>query len=368
MQDNTKPRSNGKKIKWAIGLLLVVGLSVTAYWYVFLRGTVYSDDARIDGELVDLAPELGGTLKFVLADEGDRVKKGQPLFALDNAILEAAQVQAKAEVVSAKAGLSIAEAEHQKAVNGPRGGEIRVAQQAMEQAAAQARLAETTWQRTKELLDSGALPQAELDRVKANLETIDHQRQAAKERLDLLRRGTRIEDKDAALGAVEAAKARVAVAEAVLNQANIKLEKAEVDAPFDGVVVRRWRDPGAMLGPGTPVLTLMNPATLYVAANIEEKYLADVAVGDRVTIEIDAYPDESFSGHITQVLRSTNSTFSLIPSEGVSGTFIKVTQRVPLKIAFDAPPGHALGPGLSVEVRIYSGVQDKTVSATATQE
>ena len=368
MQDTTKPRSNGKKIKWALAFLIVAGLGVTAYWYVFLRGTVYSDDARIDGELVDIAPEVGGNLTLVLVDEGDRVTRGQPLFKLDRAMPEAAQVQANAQVQSARAALSMARAEYQKALNGPRTGEIRVAKQAVERAAAQARLAESTWRRTRELLDSGALPQAELDRVKANLETMDHDRQAAAERLRLLKSGTRIEDKDAALAAVEAAKARVAVAEAALHQAEIQLDKTEVSAPFDGVVVRRWRDPGAMLAPGTPVLTVMNPSTLYVSANIEEQFLADVAVGDRVHIEIDACPGETFTGHITQILRSTNSTFSLIPSEGVSGTFIKVTQRVPIKIAFDTPPGHDLGPGLSVEVRIESGVKETTAATTAQHE
>jgi multidrug resistance efflux pump len=94
---------------------------------------------------------------------------------------------------------------------------------------------------------------------------------------------------------------------------------------------------------------------LRVDANIEEKYLQDIAIGDKVDISVDAYPALHLQGRLMQILRATNSEFSLIPAEGVSGTFIKVTQRVPLRISVTAPADLPLGPGLSVEVRIYSG-------------
>jgi len=104
-----------------------------------------------------------------------------------------------------------------------------------------------------------------------------------------------------------------------------------------------------------PVISMFDPATLRVDANIEEKYLHDVAVGDEADISVDAYPALQLKGRVTEILRATNSEFSLIPAEGVSGTFIKVTQRVPLRIAVAAPPDLALGPGLSVEVKIRIG-------------
>jgi multidrug resistance efflux pump len=104
-----------------------------------------------------------------------------------------------------------------------------------------------------------------------------------------------------------------------------------------------------------PVVSMFDPTTLRVDANIEEKYLDDVAIGDTADISVDAYPTLRLHGRVTEILRATNSEFSLIPAEGVSGTFIKVTQRVPLRIAVTPPPELALGPGLSVEVRIHSG-------------
>lgn len=103
------------------------------------------------------------------------------------------------------------------------------------------------------------------------------------------------------------------------------------------------------------MVSVFDPATLRVDANIEEKYLNEVAVGNRVDVEVDAYPKLRLTGRVAEILRTTNSQFSLIPAEGVSGTFIKVTQRVPLRIAIQAPPGLHLGPGLSAEVRIHRG-------------
>ena len=104
--------------------------------------------------------------------------------------------------------------------------------------------------------------------------------------------------------------------------------------------------------PGQPVVSLFDPKSLRVDANIEEKYLHEIAVGDEVDIKVDAYPDLALKGRVTEILRATNSEFSLIPAEGVSGTFIKVTQRIPLRIAVVSAPDVPLGPGLSAEVKI----------------
>ena len=107
--------------------------------------------------------------------------------------------------------------------------------------------------------------------------------------------------------------------------------------------------------PGRAVLTLFDPSTLRVDANIEEKDLADIAIGDAVDIDVDAYPDLHLQGQVSKILQATNSEFSLVPAEGVSGTFIKVAQRIPLRVKIlNAPANLPLGPGLSVELTIHS--------------
>jgi len=153
---------------------------------------------------------------------------------------------------------------------------------------------------------------------------------------------------------VKVAEAKVEQAQAGLDAALVAVGHTAVAAPFDGVVVRRWLEPGSAAAPGRSVLTLFDPSSLRIDANIDEKNLHDVHVGDKVDIDVDAYPDLHLQGEVSQILQATNSEFSLIPSEGVSGTFIKVAQRIPLRVKLLSRPDHVLlGPGLSVELTIH---------------
>jgi membrane fusion protein (multidrug efflux system) len=351
---NETAQANQKKIVFAIALLLIMALGLFGYWFFFMRGIVYSDDARIDANMVDLAPQVGGVITQVNFNEGDLVKKDQVMFELDKNLLQAALTKAEADVASAQAALAAAQAQYDKALHGPLADEIRIAQTAVEKAAAEKQLADMNWSRAKVLFDQQALSAADRDREKTTWELAKWKYEEALERLNLLKKGTRSEDISAAKAALDAKKADLNSAKARLEQTRINVEYSAVLSPFPGVIVRRWRDPGATVAAGTPILTLLDPATLHVAANIDEKNLDKIEVGDTVDISVDAYPNLRLTGHVEKILRATNSQFSLIPSEGTSGTFIKVAQRVPLRITFDNPSDLPLGPGLSVEVRIHS--------------
>jgi len=280
------------------------------------------------------------------------VARGQVLVVLDKRALAAALAKSEAAVESAKATVAAAQAEYDKAVNGPRPQEIQIAEATERQLEAEATLATAEWERTQKLYEEGATPKSLYDEARAKWQSAVHAHDASVQRLALLREGTRTEDLAAAKAKLELGKSELAEAEAEAEQARVDLDHTDVRSPCDGYVVRRWRDPGAIVPMGTPVLTVMDPSTLHVAANIKEKALDKIAVGDKVVISIDAYPGVRLSGRVTSILRATNSQFSLIPAEGVSGTYIKVAQRVPLRIAVDVPPELDLSPGLSVEVRI----------------
>ena len=217
-------------------------------------------------------------------------------------------------------------------------------------------MARLDFERSKALFKDNAVTQDDLDRARTAYESARQGRENAAQNLALLQQGpAQGRTSAAAKAAGRTARSRVKEAEAAVENARSDLARCTVRAPFDGWVVRRWLDPGAMPLAAQPVVSLFDPATLRVDANIEEKYLHDVAVGDAADISVDAFPALRLHGRVTEILRAANSEFSLIPAEGVSGTFIKVTQRVPLRIAVNAPPELALGPGLSVEVRIHSG-------------
>jgi membrane fusion protein (multidrug efflux system) len=320
-----------------------------------MKGVVYSDDARFGGHLVDLSPEIGGPLIDLPVKEGDRVLKGQKVFQIDPAFPQSALTEALAKLEADKGKLEVAKARYERALSGYRVEEIMAAEATLDRLKAEEQIAELEYKRISNLGQKGAASQDQIDRSKSNLDSATHSRETALHNLTLLQKGTRKEDIDAAKADLETAKGEVAESQAAIDKAQLTLERTSAYAPFDGWIVRRWVDPGAILTAGRPVLTVFDPATLRVEANIEEKNLSSIAIGDEVDIHVDAFPKLKLKGHVTEILRATNSEFSLVPAEGSSGTFIKVAQRVPIRIAVQVPDNIPLGPGLSVEIRIRIG-------------
>jgi membrane fusion protein, multidrug efflux system len=350
-----RPWRRSRKILLGVGIVAAIAIGVIAYWFFFMRGIVFTDDARFSGHLVDLAPEINGTIVEVAVHEGEFARKGAVIFRLDPAILQAALSQAEAALVSAKANLASSEAKYEKAVNGSRPEEIKAAEATARRLQNEEELTRLDFERTQTLYKQATASLDDLDRARTAYESARQSRENAVQNLTLVQEGSRKEDLDAAKADLDLARSRIDEATAEVSSARGNLARSTVCAPFDGWVVRRWLDPGAMPLASQPIISMFDPATLRVDANIEEKYLHDVAIGDEAEISVDAYPALHLKGRVTEILRATNSEFSLIPAEGVSGTFIKVTQRVPLRIAVSAPPELALGPGLSVDVKIRIG-------------
>jgi len=355
MTETTQAKKSGKLLKLGVGLgvLAVLFLTLSLYWYFFMRGIVSTNDARLEGDLVDLAPEISGILDQVFTAEGDSVTKGQVLFTLKTDLLKASVAQARAGLNSASANLAASRSKYDKALSGPRAEEIRAAEAVEKKLRSQMEYADGVLNRTRVLFSKGLSSQDILDTAENSFKKAVADHEASLQNLKLLREGTRSEDLSEAFSAVEAAEARVAEAVAVRDKAELTMARATVNAPFDGIIVRKWVDSGATISSGRPVLTIFNPASLYVSANIEEKDLHKVKVGDPVDISVDAYPSVKLKGRVEKILLATNSQFSLIPSEGVSGTYIKVSQRLPVRIAVKDIPELPLGPGLSVTVRIH---------------
>jgi len=350
-------RSNRPKLKvlWGVAILLVIGAGIGGYWFWFMRGLVYTDDARLSGHLVDLAPEINDHLSDVYVHEGQFIRRGDEIFRLDPTMPQAALTQAEAALASANAAVASSQAKYDKAVNGSRPEEILAAEATVRRLKNEEELTRLNLERAQTLFKQGSAAADELDRARTAFASATQSSINAAQSLALLQQGSRKEDLDSAKADLALAQSRVGEATAAIASARSDLARCVVKAPFDGWVVRRWLDPGAMPLVAQPVVSVFDPATLRVVANIEDKYLGAVAVGDTADLTVDAYPGLHLQGRVTEILRATNSQFCLMPAEGVSGTFIKVTQRVPLRLAVTAPPNLPLGPGLSVEVKIRIG-------------
>ena len=148
----------------------------------------------------------------------------------------------------------------------------------------------------------------------------------------------------------DSARAHVKQAEAAVKQAELNLEHAVVKAPIKGIVSKKSVEPGQVIQPGQPLMTIIPLEQVWITANFKETQLSDVRPGQRVTISVDAYGGRSFEGHVDSVSAATGARFSLLPPENATGNFVKVVQRVPVKIVLEQgqDPEHLLRPGMSV--------------------
>lgn len=284
--------------------ILVVAVGVW-YWYTNLRHFVSTDDAYIDADRVSISPKILGRLARLTVDEGDMVAKGQLLVQLDDSDLRAQAEQARAGLALAQNSLPLSRVNLEKAEDDFRRAEVQF---------------------------RGAVITAE------QYTHTEKALQAAKAEYSI------------ALSRIDMAKAQLAVAET-------QLQNTILDAPFDGIVAKRWVIEGDVVQPGQPILTIYDLKRLWVTAFLEETKLGKVKLQDSVEIRIDTYPGTAFSGRVFLIQDYTASQFSLIPPNNAAGNFTKITQRVPLKISLDnlTPQGkkkYPLRPGMSVEIKI----------------
>lgn len=287
--------------------LVVIGAAV-AYWYVALRGVVATDDAYIDSNRVSLSSELLGRIVWLGADEGDTVRQGEVLVRLDDRDLRAQAEHARAALDHAQASVGLAEVNRERA------------RRDLDRATTQ--------------FEGHAISQEQFDHARTAVETAAAQRRIAM--------------------------AQVGSARAQLGVVNARLADTRIEAPFTGVVAKRWVMAGDVVQPGQPIVAIYDVAHVWVTANLEETKLAAIRLGDSVELDVDAYPERSFAGTVTLIGAAAASQFALLPPANASGNFTKVTQRVPIRISIHekapVPPQPALLlPGMFVGVHIRVG-------------
>jgi membrane fusion protein, multidrug efflux system len=376
------------KIIGGIAAVVVVGVLV----YLLLNaGKESTDDAQVDADVVPLAPHVSGLVAAVPVVENQTVKKGDVLIRLDDRDYQARVTQAQAELesvqaqaeaadaqvavaeASARGALSQAEANlvgTNRSVSGSRA-QLDQAKATLASRQADLKLAESNIERARELQKANAIPQQQFDQWQAQYTSAQAGVTAAQAAVsaasDQLRRSeaqvneaegrvvvSRPVDANIAAARANAAyqHARVKSSEAALALANLNLEWTRIVAPDDGTVSRITGHPGALLSTGQTVAQFV-PVRKYVTANFKETQIGKMHPGQPADVDIDAY-GKTLHGKVESLSGGTGARFSLLPPDNATGNFVKVAQRIPVRIALDAvPQGMVLRAGESVVVTVH---------------
>jgi membrane fusion protein (multidrug efflux system) len=336
------------KLKKVIGALLGVSAVVTsvAGWqWLQSNAETYTDNAYIRGDVTSVAPRVSGYVTSVEVVDNQPLQAGDILFRIDDRDYRAKLAQAEANVVAAKARLVNVDAETQLQHS-----LIRQAEAQQRSTVAELDLATRVSDRRRQLIRSSTVSQAQVDESDAARSRAESGLSAASATVEA--QNQRI----AVFGAQrEAAVAAVAQAEAARDLAQIDLDSTVVRAPVGGVVGNRQVRVGRLVAPGVALLDIVPIDDLWVVANFKETQIKHLTAGQRVRIIIDSYPDESFEGEVDSFAPGSGSAFSLLPADNATGNFVRVVQRVPVKIRFADKGSLArasvhLVPGLSARV------------------
>ena len=346
-------RTNGEKKTslfrkpkfWIILIVVVAVIAVGAllYW-MHARQYESTDDAFVDAHIVRLAPQVSGTLIQVAE--------------VDNRHVEAGRLLAVIRPTSPEAQLAEANANIQQAISQEKQAEAQVtaAIAARDQAAAQAHapLAEAQkaaqdLARYQELarIDRNAVAGQQLDQARAQARSTAAQAAASRQQIDNAAAQIAVARKQ-----VTAAEAMVAARQAQAKQAQVNLGDYRLTAPVAGQVVNRSVNLGSYVAPGMNLMAIV-PDRMWVTANFKETQLTQMRIGQPVSIKVDAFPGVEFKGHVDSIQRGAGQAFSILPAQNATGNYVKVVQRVPVRIEFDTKNGpdprkYPIGPGMSV--------------------
>jgi len=398
--------------RWQIQASIVVVVLAAAgvgVWLFLTAGRESTDDAQLDAHVTQLAARVSGTVTRVAVDDNQLVEAGAVLVELDPRDYHVAVDKARAELADAEAsalaaqsGIPIASTTTASNVTTARGGiaqaqsgvaagerEVDVARARLTTAQAKLREAESNAARSardverwRGLLAKDEVSKQQFDNASATAEAQKAASDSARSQVVEAEAGIRVAESRLAQARageqqanaelataqtgpshVAVTKARAAAAEAHVQQARATLAQAELNlqyatlkAPVRGIVSKKGINAGQVVQAGQPLLALVQIDQVWVTANFKETQLKNMKPGQRVTVNVDAFGGREFQGKVDSVAGATGARFSLLPPENATGNFVKVVQRVPVKIVLDAgqDPEHALRPGMSVTPTVYT--------------
>lgn len=361
--EEPKVSGGGKKKVVAFTVFaLVAAIGVAGvYFYRQYRSTrVTTDDAYIEGRIHMVSSKVSGTVKALYAENNKAVKKGDLLVEIDDADYAVKVREQEAALGAEKARLAEAGAkiETAKSFYDELRHRSESAQASLEREEANLRQAESDVARAESLLKKEAVPKDTYDKAKTAHDVAISQVKSAKEQVKLAHAALRTQK--AAIRQAESSlttgKELVLQREAAREAAGLSRSYTRISSPSDGYVTKKSVEAGNLVQPGQPLMAVVPLDDIWVVANYKETQIENIRVGQRVDVRVDAYPGKVFGGRVDGIMAGAGAAFSLFPPENATGNFVKVVQRVPVKIVLDkgADSGHVLRVGMSVVPTVFT--------------
>ncbi len=320
-------------MKWALIALVLIAAVFFGYRY-WRHSQLYAstDNAYINANTVEIAAQISGQVIKVHVTNNDKVEQGAPLFDIDPRPYQLALEKAQAQLQLAQQSV------------GQQSAAVAAAQAQVNQREAELRNARSNNQRTQKLVKQGFLSEQGSEQARTQLATAQAALHAAQANLEQAR---------SALGEKGADNAAVQAAQAAVDQAKLDLQHTHVTAPTAGTIANLSLRPGDTVQPGVPLFSLIGNREYWADANFKETELEQIHPGQRATITVDMYPDHPFHGVVESVSGGSGTAFSLLPPQNATGNWVKVTQRVPVRVRFtDLDPRYPLRIGTTATVEV----------------
>ena len=355
--ETTAGKGNNKKKKISIIIfiaLTVIG-AVTVYFYLRYKAThISTDDAFVEGHVHTIASKVSGTVKKINVRDNQLVRKGDILVEIDPADYEVKVKEASSTLVKERSKLSEIEAKIE--VSRQRLSEMNAASKAakanLELQEANLKLATIDFKRAEKLYEKEAIPREKYDNTKTGYEVAVSRVKAVKEQAKQAEMA--VETQKAIIKQAEATKppqvSTIKEKEAKLRAAELNYGYTHIPAPSDGYITKKTVEVGNQIEAGLPLMAVVPLDNIWVVANYKETQLEKVKPGQRVEMKVDTYPGKTFNGKVDSIMAGSGAIFSLFPPENATGNYVKVVQRIPVKIVLErgTDPQHVLRIGMSV--------------------
>ncbi len=346
--NEVKQKSKGKKLLFPVilALVLIGALFFTVKEYVYYQSHEVTDDAQVDADISPVVSRVGGYVKEIRFQDNQYVKAGDTLVILDDRDYKIKLQQVQAALASARQSVNVSQSNVTEAKTG-----ITTAEANVQAAKVQVWKTTEDFNRYQNLYNDHAITKAQFDDAKAAKDAAEAQLAVAQSQVPV--QAKKVSTNESQVGATAS---NILSRQADIDYAKLQITYTVIIAPAGGIVSKKSIQLGQLVQAGQTLFSIVNENGLYITANFKETQMQHLQLNDKVDIEVDAFPDKKIPGIVQSFSGATGAKFSLLPPDNATGNFVKVVQRVPVKITLqtDSTTLNLLRPGMSVQVVVHT--------------